>query len=68
MERNLIPISDLDLSIRCTNLLRSCGIEYLEELCLIKRSEMTKFRNLGLKSLKEVDEAMSEKGLTFAKE
>ena len=68
MEKKLIPITDLDLSIRCINLLRSCGIEYLEELCLIKRSEMTKFRNFGLKSLKEVDEVMKEKGLTFAKE
>jgi len=54
MEEKLIPIADLDLSIRCINLLRSCGIEYLEELCLIKRSEMTKFRKFGLKYLKEV--------------
>ncbi len=68
MEKELTPISSLDLSVRCLNQLNINGIEYLEELCLIKRSDMVKFKGLGNKSLKEVDQAMKENCLTFAKE
>lgn len=68
MENKTYPIENLDLSVRCYQLLKNAGIKYLNELSIIKRSEMTKFRNFGHKSLREVEDVMNSKGLSFMDE
>mmetsp|Transcript_9808 Transcript_9808/g.22607 ORF Transcript_9808/g.22607 Transcript_9808/m.22607 type:complete len:330 (-) Transcript_9808:2813-3802(-) len=60
-----IPISDLGLSVRAFNCLRSVGIEQLSDLAKLEIPDMMKFRNFGKKSLKELEVLMKAKGLRF---
>lgn len=68
MENKYYPIENLDLSVRCYTLLKNAGIKYLHELSIIKRSEIVKFRNLGNKSLREIEDVMNSRGLSFMDE
>ena len=58
-------IEDLDLSVRSYNCLKRAGIQTVEELTQKTEDEMSKVRNLGKKSLKEVSDKLAELGLTF---
>ncbi|MGB4985582.1 MAG: DNA-directed RNA polymerase subunit alpha [Erysipelotrichaceae bacterium] len=58
-------IEDLDLSVRSFNCLKRGGIQTVEELTKKTEDEMMRFRNLGKKSLKEVQDKMQELGLSF---
>lgn len=62
---NQILIDDLDISIRCYQLLKQSDIKYLNQLCHLKKDDMIKFRNFGSKSLQELDEVMKLKGLQW---
>ncbi|MCP3659578.1 MAG: DNA-directed RNA polymerase subunit alpha [Bacteroidetes bacterium] len=59
------PISRLSLSVRASNCLKAANVSTLGELAKLKISDMLKFRNLGKKSLSELQELMEEKGLKF---
>ncbi|WP_026999284.1 DNA-directed RNA polymerase subunit alpha [Eisenibacter elegans] len=59
------PISDLDLSVRAYNCLKSAEIKNLGDLVKLEISDMMKFRNFGKKSLTELEQLVAEKGLTF---
>lgn len=59
------PISRLSLSVRASNCLKAANVNSLGELAKLKISDMLKFRNLGKKSLSELQELMEEKGLKF---
>ncbi|WP_038030092.1 DNA-directed RNA polymerase subunit alpha [Thermonema rossianum] len=59
------PLSELDLSVRAYNCLRSANIKTLGDLVRLEISDMMKFRNFGKKSLTEIEELISSKGLTF---
>jgi len=64
-EVNQILIDDLDISVRCYQLLKQQNIKYLNQLCHLKKDDMVKFRNFGSKSLQELDEVMKLKGLSW---
>lgn len=59
------PLSELDLSVRAYNCLRSANIKTLGDLVRLEITDMMKFRNFGKKSLTEIEELISSKGLTF---
>lgn len=50
----LTPISELGLSVRTDNLLKRGGIETIEQLKHKSYYDLTQFRNMGKKSLKEI--------------
>ncbi len=59
------PLSDLDLSVRAYNCLKSADIKTLGDLVQLDIADMMKFRNFGKKSLTELEQLVAEKGLTF---
>jgi len=58
-------IEDLDLSVRSYNCLKRAGIQTVDELTQKTEDEMMRVRNLGKKSLKEVEDKITELGLSF---
>jgi DNA-directed RNA polymerase subunit alpha len=58
-------LADLDLSVRAYNCLKSAEIKTLGDLARLEISDMMKFRNFGKKSLTELEQLISDKGLTF---
>ena len=58
-------IEDLDLSVRSYNCLKRAGINTVEELVQRDEDEMMKVRNLGRKSLEEVQQKLSALGLSL---
>jgi len=60
-----MSIDDLDLTVRSYNCLKRAGISTVEELTQKTEEEMSRVRNLGKKSLKEVKEKLAELNLTF---
>ncbi|CAK8054709.1 DNA-directed RNA polymerase subunit alpha [Eupransor demetentiae] len=62
------PIEDLDLSVRSYNCLKRAGINTITELTDRTEPDMMKVRNLGRKSLDEIQEKLTEMGLGFRKE
>ncbi|MBR2605646.1 MAG: DNA-directed RNA polymerase subunit alpha [Clostridia bacterium] len=56
-------IEDLDLSVRSYNCLKRAGINTVEELVQRDEDEMMKVRNLGRKSLEEVQQKLAQLGL-----
>ena len=62
---DVMPIEELDLSVRSYNCLKRAAISTVAELTQKTEEEMMKVRNLGKKSLKEVKEKLAENGLSF---
>jgi len=58
-------IADLDLSVRAYNCLKAADIKTLGDLAALDISDMMKFRNFGKKSLAELEQLITDKGLTF---
>ena len=58
-------IEGLHLSVRAYNCLKRTGVNTLEELTQKTEEDMFKMRNLGRKSLKEVELKLQELGLSF---
>ncbi|GAX89293.1 DNA-directed RNA polymerase subunit alpha [Effusibacillus lacus] len=63
-----MTIEELDLSVRSYNCLKRAGINTVQELCNKTEEEMMKVRNLGRKSLEEVQEKLAELGLSLRQE
>ncbi len=59
------PIEEIEFSVRAYNCLKRAGIHTMQDLIDKKEVEVTKIRNLGKKSLKEVLDKVSEMGLKF---
>ena len=59
------PLEDLDLSVRAYNCLKAAKINSLEQLVTFDTNELLKFRNFGKKSLVEIEELITTKGLSF---
>ena len=57
-----MTIEEMDLSVRSYNCLKRAGINTVEELIRKTDEEMMKVRNLGKKSLEEVQNKLSELG------
>ncbi|MGO2675163.1 MAG: DNA-directed RNA polymerase subunit alpha C-terminal domain-containing protein, partial [Leuconostoc mesenteroides] len=62
------PIEDLDLSVRSYNCLKRAGINTIVELTDRTEADMMKVRNLGRKSLDEIQEKLTDMNLGFRKE
>lgn len=62
-----MTIEELDLSVRSYNCLKRAGINSVEELTQKTEEDMIKVRNLGRKSLEEVEFKLKELGLGFRK-
>jgi len=61
-------IEELDLSVRSYNCLKRAGINTVQELAQKSKEDMMKVRNLGLKSLEEVQEKLADLGLGLRNE
>ena len=59
------PIEEIEFSVRAYNCLKRAGINTMQDLIDRKEVEVTKIRNLGKKSLKEVIDKVKEMGLKF---
>lgn len=59
------PLHDMDLSVRAYNCLKAADIRTLGDLVQLDLADMMKFRNFGKKSLTELENLVSEKGLNF---
>lgn len=62
------PVSDLGLTKRPLNCLKIQSIETLGQLLSYTKSEVTKFKNLGKKSLQEIEEMVEKLELKFKEE
>lgn len=62
-----MTIEELDLSVRSYNCLKRAGINTVQELIQKTEEDMIKVRNLGRKSLEEVEHKLKELGLSFRK-
>lgn len=58
-----IPIENLDLTVRSYNCLKRHGIQTIQELTERPKNEIEKIRNLGKKSLREINKKLLEYGL-----
>lgn len=63
-----MTIEELDLSVRSFNCLKRANINTVEDLVAKTQDEMIKVRNLGRKSLEEVEHKLSMMGLGLASE
>jgi len=59
------PLEDLDLSVRAFNCLKAAKINSLSELVQYEQEDLMKFRNFGQKSLAEIEQVLTERGLSF---
>lgn len=59
------PIEEIEFSVRAYNCLKRAGINSVQDLIDKREVEVTKIRNLGKKSLKEVLDKVEEMGLKF---
>ena len=56
---------DMDLSVRALNCLKAADVDTLGELVSFNKNDLLKFRNFGKKSLTELEDLVSTKGLQF---
>ncbi|KAA0210290.1 MAG: DNA-directed RNA polymerase subunit alpha [Ignavibacteriaceae bacterium] len=61
----LMPVDELDLSVRSQNCLRSANIKTIGDLVRKDESEMLHYRNFGRKSLAELGELIESFNLSF---
>ncbi|MGH3442687.1 MAG: DNA-directed RNA polymerase subunit alpha [Nitriliruptorales bacterium] len=62
----MMPIEDLDLSVRSYNCLKRDGIATVGELVSKTEEDLLEIRNFGSKSVEEVEERLTELGLQLA--
>ena len=60
-----MSIDELELSVRSFNCLKRAGINTVAELCDKTPDDMMKVRNLGRKSMEEVEQKLQELGLSL---
>ena len=62
----LLPIEDMDLSVRSYNCLKREGVATVGELVQKTEQDLLDIRNFGQKSIEEVKEKLQEMGLSLA--
>ena len=60
-----MTIEELDFSVRSYNCLKRAGINTVQELAQKSLEDMMKVRNLGKKSLEEVEKKLKDLGLSL---
>ena len=63
-----LPIEDLELTVRSTNCLKFANINCVQDLVILKESELINLPNLGKKSLKEIKDVLHNFGLSLINE
>lgn len=58
-------LTDMELSVRALNCLKSAEVETLGELVVFNKTDLLKFRNFGKKSLTELEELLTSLNLSF---
>ena len=58
-------LTDMDLSVRALNCLKSAEVDTLGELVTFNKTDLLKFRNFGKKSLTELEELLASLNLSF---
>lgn len=58
-------VRDLDFSVRALNCLKVAGIETVRDLTRTSKPDLLKFRNIGKKSLIEIESMMQTLGVSF---
>ena len=58
-------LTDMDLSVRALNCLKSADVETLAELVVFNKNDLLKCRNFGKKSLNELDDLLAGLNLSF---
>lgn len=61
----LTKLSEVEISVRALNCLKTADIETFADLVSVPRHELMKFRNFGKKSLSEIDLLMENMNLSF---
>jgi len=65
IEKLLLKVEELELSVRASNCLRQAGIHTIADLVRYKESDMLKHKNFGKKSLVELNDLLSSMNLSF---
>ncbi len=65
LNKLVLKIDEIELSVRSTNCLNGAGIRYIGELVTMREGDMLRFRNFGKKSLCEIRDKLHEMGLSF---
>jgi len=60
-----MPVDEMELSVRSSNCLKAAGIKRIRDLVTRTEADMLKYRNFGRKSLSELPEVLTSKGLSF---
>ena len=55
-------VEELELSTRITNALHNAGIDNVEKLLETPKDELVKLKNMGAKSISDIEEKLKEKG------
>jgi DNA-directed RNA polymerase subunit alpha len=63
LDKLILRIDEIELSVRSTNCLSSANIDTIAELVCIPEKKMLEFRNFGKKSLNEIKAKLSEMNL-----
>lgn len=63
LDKLMLRIDEIELSVRSTNCLSGANIETIAELVSIPERKMLEFRNFGKKSLNEIKAKLTEMGL-----
>ncbi len=64
-KKMVIPISELDLSVRATNCLEHANIKTLNELIAKEEDELLELKNFGKTTLVEIKKKLNQLGLSF---
>jgi DNA-directed RNA polymerase subunit alpha len=64
-EKLKVPISELELSVRSSNCLKEAKIKTIGDLVRKTELEMLKYRNFGKKSLAEINNVLTDMGLSL---
>lgn len=59
------PIEDLDFSVKAYNCLKRANVRSVEELTALSRFDLTKIRNMGIKTIAEIETKLKDKGLSL---
>ncbi len=63
MQKLVLGINEIELSVRSTNCLNGASIETIGELVVMPEPKLLQFRNFGKKSLNEIKAKLTEMGL-----
>lgn len=68
LDKLVLRIDEIELSVRSTNCLVSANIDTIAELVCIPEKKMLEFRNFGKKSLNEIKAKLMDMGLSLGME